>query len=98
MGLLRPPGRGNGITEETHIAYYSGTPAVRLGLRENLARFSLLVLVNAFVGAMAGMERSWIVAGLTLVSGVVVASRMTETERLDSRRRDVDSPRITGLR
>lgn len=32
--------------------------AVRLGLRENVAQFSLLVLVNAFVGAMVGMERS----------------------------------------
>jgi MFS family permease len=32
--------------------------AIRLGLRENLAQFSLLVLVNAFVGAMVGMERS----------------------------------------
>ncbi|BAK76659.1 major facilitator superfamily transporter [Pseudogulbenkiania sp. NH8B] len=32
--------------------------AIRLGLRANLAQFSLLVLVNAFVGAMAGMERS----------------------------------------
>ncbi|MBK8997184.1 MAG: MFS transporter [Myxococcales bacterium] len=31
---------------------------VRLGLRENLGQFSLLVLVNAFVGAMVGMERS----------------------------------------
>ena len=31
---------------------------VRLGIRENLAQFSLLVLVNAFVGAMVGMERS----------------------------------------
>jgi MFS family permease len=31
---------------------------VRLGLRENLAQFSLLVLVNGFVGAMVGMERS----------------------------------------
>jgi MFS family permease len=34
------------------------TPTVRLGLRENWAQFSLLVLVNAFVGAMVGMERS----------------------------------------
>src|SRR5437867_7525561 len=33
-------------------------PDVRLGLRENLPQFSLLVLVNAFVGAMVGMERS----------------------------------------
>jgi MFS family permease len=32
--------------------------AVRLGLRENLGQFSLLVVVNAFVGAMVGMERS----------------------------------------
>ncbi|MBI5104803.1 MAG: MFS transporter [Solirubrobacterales bacterium] len=35
------------------------TPAgVRLGLRENLAQFSLLIAVNAFVGAMVGLERS----------------------------------------
>jgi MFS family permease len=32
--------------------------APRLGLRENLPQFSLLVVVNAFVGAMVGMERS----------------------------------------
>lgn len=32
--------------------------SVRLGLRENLAQFSLLVLVNAFVGAMVGIERA----------------------------------------
>ena len=31
---------------------------VRLGLRENLAQFTLLVLVNAFVGAMIGLERT----------------------------------------
>ena len=31
---------------------------MRLGLRENLAQFTLLVVVNAFVGAMVGMERS----------------------------------------
>ncbi|MGH2951453.1 MAG: MFS transporter, partial [Solirubrobacterales bacterium] len=31
---------------------------VRLGLRENLVQFSLLVAVNAFVGAMVGLERS----------------------------------------
>ncbi len=34
------------------------TPPPRLGLRENLGQFSLLVLVNAFVGAMVGLERS----------------------------------------
>src|SRR3972149_4943150 len=29
-----------------------------LGLRENLAQFSLLVLVTAFVGGMVGLERA----------------------------------------
>jgi predicted MFS family arabinose efflux permease len=93
-----------------------------LGLRANAAQFSLLVLVNAFVGAMVGMERSilaplaevefglnefagylavaasallagvvadafgagaavWLVAALTLLSGVTVALRMRETLR-----------------
>jgi len=32
--------------------------AIRLGLRENLGQFLLLLLVNAFVGAMVGLERS----------------------------------------
>ena len=32
--------------------------AIRLGLRANLGQFSLLVVVNAFVGAMVGLERS----------------------------------------
>lgn len=31
---------------------------VRLGLRENAAQFGLLVAINAFVGAMVGLERS----------------------------------------
>ncbi len=31
---------------------------VRLGIRANLAQFSLLVVVNAFVGGMVGIERS----------------------------------------
>ena len=34
------------------------TQPVRLGLRENLGQFSLLVAINAFVGAMVGLERS----------------------------------------
>jgi len=33
-------------------------PTIRLGLRENVAQFSLLVAINAFVGAMVGLERS----------------------------------------
>jgi MFS family permease len=31
---------------------------IRLGLKENLGQFTLLVVVNAFVGAMVGLERS----------------------------------------
>jgi len=34
------------------------TDRLRLGLRENLPQFSLLVAINAFVGAMVGLERS----------------------------------------
>ncbi len=33
-------------------------PSVRLGLKENWRRFALLVLVNAFVGGMVGLERT----------------------------------------
>jgi MFS family permease len=33
-------------------------PGLRLGLRENLAQFSLLVAVNALVGGMLGQERT----------------------------------------
>src|SRR5262245_45354419 len=31
---------------------------LRLGLRENLGQFSLLVLINVFVGMMVGLERT----------------------------------------
>jgi MFS family permease len=31
---------------------------IRLGLRENWRQFSLLVLINAFVGGMVGLERT----------------------------------------
>jgi MFS family permease len=37
---------------------HAPTSTLRLGLRENLAQFSLLVLVNAFVGGMVGLERT----------------------------------------
>src|SRR2546425_7829556 len=33
-------------------------PVIELGLRPNLAQFTLLVVVNAFVGAMVGLERT----------------------------------------
>jgi len=43
----------------TAIAAVRDSPLpVRLGLRENIGQFTMLMLVNAFVGAMAGMERS----------------------------------------
>jgi len=34
------------------------SPSIQLGLRENWQQFSLLVLVNAFVGGMVGLERT----------------------------------------
>jgi MFS family permease len=40
------------------VARIDRPPALDLGLRANLAQFTLLVIVNAFVGAMVGMERS----------------------------------------
>lgn len=33
-------------------------PAIALGLRENWPQFTLLILINAFVGGMAGIERT----------------------------------------
>jgi MFS family permease len=41
------------------VARHPGEPPLpRLGLRENLGQFSLLLLINAFVGVMVGMERT----------------------------------------
>jgi MFS family permease len=42
----------------TPIRQAGPAPAVALGLRANWRQFWLLVLVNAFVGAMVGMERT----------------------------------------
>ena len=39
-------------------AVRASLPLPRLGIRENLAQFSLLVLINAFVGGMVGLERA----------------------------------------
>ncbi|NHV26714.1 MFS transporter [Burkholderia sp. D-99] len=41
-----------------NVAVTRGGRAVALGLRENGRQFSLLVLVNAFVGGMVGIERT----------------------------------------
>jgi hypothetical protein len=32
---------------------------IKLGLKENWKQFTILVIINAFVGAMVGMERSF---------------------------------------
>ncbi|ABB13015.1 Major facilitator superfamily (MFS_1) transporter [Burkholderia lata] len=41
-----------------NVAMTRGGRAVALGLRENWRQFALLVLVNAFVGGMVGIERT----------------------------------------
>src|SRR3989454_7907265 len=40
------------------VARQRGDRPLHLGLRENVGQFPLLVIINAFVGAMVGMERS----------------------------------------
>jgi MFS family permease len=56
-------------------------PQIRLGLRENWQQFSLLVLINAFVGGMVGLERTLVpligseefrIASTTLVVSFIV--------------------------
>lgn len=46
----------------------------RLGLRRNIGQFSLLVLVNGFVGAMVGMERSILPELASKVYGLAAAT------------------------
>ncbi|KVO44044.1 MFS transporter [Burkholderia ubonensis] len=68
------------LTEETSVPA-AGT-AVRLGLKENWRQFALLVLINAFVGGMVGIERTVVpligsetfhVASTTLVTSFIVS-------------------------
>jgi MFS family permease len=60
----------------------SGLSGVRLGLRENRGQFALLVLINAFVGGMVGLERTVVpligaeefrIASTTLVTSFIVS-------------------------
>jgi MFS family permease len=44
--------------KDASVGASASAPALRLGLRANLGQFSLLVLINAFVGAMVGLERT----------------------------------------
>ena len=46
------------MTATTDADLARGSHTVRLGLRENLAQFSLLVAINALVGGMVGQERT----------------------------------------
>ena len=43
---------------KTRHRHESSVPPLRLGLRENVRQFSLLVVINAFVGAMVA-HPSW---------------------------------------
>jgi MFS family permease len=43
-----------------HPTYLESESKIKLGLRDNLGQFSLLVLINAFVGMMVGLERTLI--------------------------------------
>jgi MFS family permease len=61
--------------------------AVKLGLRENWKQFSLLVLINAFVGGMIGLERTIIpqiaeadfgLAGRTAILSFIVVFGITK--------------------
>ena len=63
-------------------------PSIKLGLKENIGQFSLLVLINAFVAAITsgligdiyGIHSAiWSIAVLTFFSGLVTAIRQEET-------------------
>jgi MFS family permease len=62
-------------------------PVIRLGLRENLSQFSLLVLVNAFVGGMVGLERTVVpligseefkIASATIIASFIMSFGLTK--------------------
>jgi len=64
------------------IAGTSPESAVRLGLRENWPQFALLVVINAFVGGMVGIERTVVpligaeefhLASTTLITSFIVS-------------------------
>src|SRR5438046_496011 len=59
-----------------------GAPSVSLGLRANWPQFTLLLLINAFVGGMVGLERTVVpligseefrIASTTLVVSFIVS-------------------------
>ena len=67
------------MTAEPQTSRHSG---IQLGLRENWKQFSLLILINAFVGGMVGLERTVVpligseefkIASTTLVVSFIVS-------------------------
>lgn len=69
------------MTAGVQVAY-AHRATVRLGLRENWRQFALLVLVNAFVGGMVGIERTVVpligseefqIASTTLITSFIVS-------------------------
>jgi MFS family permease len=69
------------MSEEASVRQTAGTP-VRLGLRENWRQFVLLILINAFVGGMVGIERTVVpligseefhIASTTLITSFIVS-------------------------
>jgi MFS family permease len=69
------------VSEAASILRLSGSQ-VRLGLKENWRQFALLILINAFVGGMVGMERTVVpligseefgIASTTLVVSFIVS-------------------------
>src|SRR5262249_42658664 len=53
-----PASTARGVRAEPAQERGRRVTAARLGLRENLPQFTLLVVLNAFVGAMVGLERT----------------------------------------
>src|SRR5947207_15594732 len=69
------------MSEAASVPRLAGAP-VRLGLKENWRQFALLVLINAFVGGMVGIERTVVpligaeefhIASTTLVVSFIVS-------------------------
>src|SRR5262249_21168180 len=58
VGRFHGPVLSGRAVTSTQTVPTTSAPPVKLGLRENLAQFSLLVGVNALVGGMIGQERT----------------------------------------
>ncbi len=62
------------------------TPAALTGLRQNWSQFTLLVIINAFVGGMVGLERTMLpllaesefgIRSNTVILSLIVAFRIS---------------------